>query len=200
MANNTKQHIFLLDDEPKVCEIIGETLTESGFNVSCFISPAQCLERLRSKNKCHLFITDLKMPEKDGIELLKEVKHLAPWIPVVIITGYGDLPNAVEAMKAGAADFIEKPLDKENFAKKIRSILQKNLVTHPNIGAALTRKETIILQLIIEGKSNKEIANILERSKRTIEVHRAHIMQKLSVNNIRDLFKRAALMGLIDMK
>jgi FixJ family two-component response regulator len=195
-----EQHIFFVDDEPEVCQIIGETIKELGFKVSCFISPTKCLDRLRSKKKCHLLITDLKMPEKDGIELLKDVKHLTPWIPVLIVTGYGDVHAAVKAMKAGAVDFIEKPLDKENFAKKIRSILEKNPVTHPDIGTALTQKELIILRLIIDGKSNKEIADILQRSVRTIEVHRAHIMQKMGVDNMNALFKRAALMGLIDIE
>src|SRR4030042_4203462 len=200
MVKISEQHIFFIDDEPEVCQIIGETIKELGFKVSCFVSPTECLERLRSKEKCHLLITDLKMPEKNGIEMLRDVKHLAPWIPVLIITGYGDVPNAVKAMKAGAADFIEKPLDKKNFAKKIRSILQKNPITHPNLGVALTQKELIILLLIIDGKSNKEIADILQRSVRTIEVNRSHIMQKMGVNNMNDLFKRATLMGLIDIQ
>jgi two-component system response regulator TtrR len=117
-----------------------------------------------------------------------------------MITGYGDIPTAVKAMKAGAADFIEKPLDKKNFVRKIRSILQKNVATHPDLADSLTRNEARILQLIIRGKSNKEIANILHRSERTIEVHRAHLMHKLGVDNVIDLIKRVASMGLVDLE
>ena len=199
MANIAEQHIFFLDDKPTVREVVRETLEDSNFKVNCFENPIECLAQLRSK-KCHLLITDLKMPEKDGIELLTDIQHLAPWVPVLMITGYGDIPTAVKAMKAGAVDFIEKPLDKKNFVRKINSILKKNVSTHPDLGTSLTRTETKTLQLIINGKSNKEIANLLHRSARTIEVHRAHLMHKLGVDNLVDLVKRVGSMGLVDLE
>lgn len=199
MADIAEQHIFFLDDEPAIREVVKETLEDSDFKVSCFGSPIECLARLRSQ-KCDLLITDLKMPEKDGIELLADVKHLAPWVPVLMITGYGDIPTAVKAMKAGAVDFIEKPLDKKNFMRKIRSVLKKNVSAHPDLGDSLTRNEAKILQFIVNGKSNKEIANLLHRSARTIEVHRAHIMHKLGVDNLVDLVKRVASMGLVNLE
>jgi FixJ family two-component response regulator len=108
--------------------------------------------------------------------------------------------EAVKAMKAGAADFIEKPLGKKDFVLKIRSILKKNVATLPDLGASLTRTEKKILQLVIDGMSNKEIAFILHRSARTIEVHRAHLMHKLGVDNLVDLVKRVASMGLVDLE
>src|SRR4030043_2406494 len=126
MAKTAEKHIFSLDDEPTIREVIKETLEDSNFKVSCFGSPIECLARLHSQ-KCDLLITDLKMPEKDGIELLMDVKHLAPWVPVLMITGYGDVPTAVKAMKAGAVDFIEKPLEKKSFVRKIKSILERNV-------------------------------------------------------------------------
>jgi FixJ family two-component response regulator len=199
MANPGKKHIFFLDDEPTVREVVQETLENSNFNVSCFDSPFKCLTRLRSK-KCDLLITDLKMPEKDGIELLTDVQQLAPWVPVLMITGYGDIPTAVKAMKAGAVDFIEKPLDKKNFVRKIKLILKKNVAAHPELGISLTRTEKRILQLVIDGMSNKEISNLLHRSSRTIEVHRAHIMHKLGVDNLVDLVKRVASMGMVNLE
>jgi two-component system response regulator TtrR len=199
MAKIAEQHIFFLDDEPTVREVVRETLEDSNFKVNCFESPTECLAQLRSK-KCHLLITDLKMPEKDGIELLMDVKHLAPWVPVLMITGYGDIPTAVKAMKAGAEDFIEKPLDKKNFVRKIKSILEKNVSSHPDLGDPLTKREMEVLKLVIDGKSNREIAIMLDRSIATVEVHRAHFMHKLSVHNVIDLIKRVADMGMIDLK
>ena len=199
MANIVEKHIFFLDDEPTVREVVRETLEDSNFKVSCFGNPIECLARLRSK-KCDLLITDLKMPEKDGIELLMDVQHLAPWVPVLMITGYGDIPTAVKAMKAGAVDFIEKPLEKKIFVRMIKSILKKSVSTHSDLGTSLTRAEKKILQLVIDGKSNKEIAIMLHRSSRTIEVHRAHIMHKLGVDNLVDLVKRVATMGLVDLE
>lgn len=198
MANIIDKSIFFLDDEPKIREVVRETLEDSKFKVSCFGNPIECLARLRSQ-KCDLLITDLKMPEKDGIELLVDIKHLAPWVPVLMITGYGDIPTAVKAMKAGAVDFIEKPLEKKSFVQKIKSILEKNVSTHPELGISLTRTETKILKLVLDGQSNKEIAVLLHRSSRTIEVHRAHIMHKLGVDNLVDLVKRVASMGLFDL-
>jgi len=199
MATIAEKHIFFLDDEPTVRQVVKETLENSNFTVSCFSSPIDCLTRLRSK-KCDLLITDLKMPEKDGIELLTDIQHLAPWVPVLMITGYGDIPTAVKAMQAGAVDFIEKPLDKKNLVGKIRSILKKRVTAHPNVGTSLTHTEKKILQLVVDGMSNKEIANLLHRSARTIEVHRAHIMHKLGVDNLVDLVKRVSIMGLVDLK
>jgi two-component system response regulator FixJ len=199
MTRVTKKHVFFLDDEPTIREVVKETLENSNFTVSCFGNPFECLTRLGSK-KCDLLITDLKMPQKDGIELLTDVRHLAPWVPVLMITGYGDIPTAVKAMKAGAVDFIEKPLEKKNLVQKIRSILEKNVAAHPDLGTSLTRTEKRILQLVLEGLSNKEISNLLHRSPRTIEVHRAHIMHKLGVDNLVDLVKRVASMGLVDLQ
>jgi two-component system response regulator FixJ len=199
MSDDVEKHIFFLDDEATIRDVIKETLQDSNFKVSCFGNPIECLARLRSK-KCDLLITDLKMPEKDGIELLADIQQLAPWVPVLMITGYGDIPTAVKAMKAGAVDFIEKPLEKKDFVRKIKSILKKNVSSHPDLGASLTRAEKKILQFVINGKSNKEIAVMLHRSARTIEVHRAHIMHKLGVDNLVDLVKRVATMGLIDLQ
>ena len=198
MAEVIEKHIFFLDNEQTICKEIIETLKDSNIEMSCFSNPFECLAQLRSK-KCDLLITALKIPEKDGFEILMDVQHQTPWIPVLVITRYGDVSTAVKTMKAGAVDFIEKPLEKKNFVLKIKSILKKNVYTHSNLGAPLTQQEKKILQLIFDSKSNREIAIMFHRSICTIEVHRAHIMNKLGVNNRVDLIKRAVAMGLVDL-
>ncbi|MHC4424489.1 MAG: response regulator transcription factor [Planctomycetota bacterium] len=198
MKKIADQHIFVVDDEPKVCQIICETLENAGAQVSCFVRAAECLEQLHSQ-RCDLLITDLRMPGIDGVELLKGARGLTPWLPVLIITGYGDVRTAVKAMKAGAVDFIEKPLVKNDFVQKVKSILQRSASADAFLGKSLTRTEKRVLRLVVDGKSNTEIANLLHRSKRTIEVHRAHLMEKLGVDNIVDLVKRVAVMKLIDL-
>ena len=198
MTNNAKQHIFFVDDEPKVREVVSETIEQLGVKVSCFASAADCLEQLGSQ-RCDLLITDVKMPEMDGIELLAKAKRLAPWMPILVITGYGDIPTAVTAIKAGAVDFIEKPLDKKSFLWKVKSILQQSTFDDSYTGKPLTESEMKVLKLIIDGKSNKEIAYLLHRSVRTIEVHRGHLMRKLDVDNIVDLVKRVVMMGLVEL-
>jgi len=165
--------------------------------VSSFASAADCLQQL-NPIMCDLLIADVKMPGMDGIELLTKIKRIAPWLPVLLITGYGDIPMAVRAVKGGAVDFIEKPLDKESFLNKVKSILHRSPLTDPYIiRKPLTRTETVILKLISRGNTNKEIAILLNRSIRTIEVHRCHIFRKFGVDNLADLLKRAAVMGLI---
>ena len=199
MVQSAKQMIFFLDDESKIREVVKETLQESGLKVHCFESPAECLAQLRSA-KCDLLITDLRMPEKDGIEMLTEVKQLAPWVPVLVITGYGDIPTAVRAIKGGALDFMEKPLVKETFLRKVKLILQQSVLGDARLGEPLTRAEATVLKHIIEGKSNREIGIVLNRSVRTIEVHRAHLMRKLGADNVIDLIKLGAAMGLVNIE
>ncbi len=198
MTSYVDRHIFFVDDEPKVREVIGETLEQLGSKVSCFASAKDCLEQLELQ-KCDLLITDIKMPGISGIELLTEAKSIAPWLPVLVVTGYGDIPMAVTAVKAGAVDFIEKPLETETFLRKVKSLMKRNPILDFMKDKPLTKSEVRILKLVIEGKSSKEISNILHRSVRTIEVHRARIMHKLGVDNLVDLVKRAAVMGLIDL-
>ena len=189
-----KRHVFFLDDESKVREVVKETLEEAGIEVTCLAGANECLARLGAQ-RCDLLITDLRMPEKSGLELLADVKRLAPWIPVLMITGYGDIPTAVKAMKGGAVDFIEKPLGKRSFLQKVRSILQERMLANASPCGPLTKTETRVLRLIIDGKTNRDIADLIHRSVRTVEVHRAHIMHKFGVSDVVELVKLCAAMG-----
>ena len=198
MTNITKQHVFFVDDESKVCKIVGRTLEQVGLKVSCFTSAAKCLKQLRCRT-CDLLITDVKMPEMDGIELLTEARRIIPWLQVLVITGYGDIPMSVRALKAGALDFIEKPLDRQSFLSVVESPLKRNAWADPLLGKLLTRTERIVLRFLLDGKSNKEIAYLRNRSIRTIEDQRSCIFRKFGVDNLVDLTKRAAGMGLIEL-
>jgi two-component system response regulator FixJ len=196
MTNISKLHIFFVDDEPKVRELVGGTLEQAGFKASCFASAADCLEQLRA-DKCDLLITDVKLPGMSGIELLTEAKRLAPSLPVLVVTGYGDIPMAVRVMKAGAADFIEKPLERQVLLSAVEFALKQIAPTDPLLRKGLTRAEMRVLYMILDGKTNKETANLLHRSVSTVEVHRKHIMRKLGVDNIVDLVKQATALGLV---
>lgn len=198
MSDFAQQHVFVVDDEVKVLEAVGETLAGLGVEVTCFVSPIKCLENMR-RERCDLLVTDLKMSEMDGIELLANAKRRTPWVPVLVVTGYGDVPSAVRAMKAGAVDFIEKPLDKRSLLRIVKSILAESDVVKTSVGKPLTAVQAKVLGLVIDGKSNRQIADLLKRSVRTIEVHRAHVMDKLGVGSVIDLVKRAASLGLVDL-
>lgn len=197
-SSELEQNVFIVDNEQKVCDAIFQTLKGPGINVTCFNNATDCLEQLR-KSKCDLLITDLKMPHMDGLELLTKAKSFAPWLPVLVITGYGDIPIAVKTVKAGAVDFIEKPLIKKDFLRQVNNLLEENKKRNAHLGTPLTKGESRVLQLIVNGKTNKQIADILHRSVRTIEVHRSRIMDKLGAENLIDLLKRAASMGLFDL-
>jgi len=176
---------------------VSTTLKQTGYKVSCFSSAANCVEQL-SKQDCDLLITDLKMPYMDGLTLLEETRRVAPWVSTMVVTGYGDIPTAVEAIKLGAVDFVEKPLNKEVFLRKVRSALnQDNFVNSP-AGKALTKTEKKVLKLVLEGKGNKDIVYRLKLAERTVKLHRSNIMRKLGVDNLVDLVKQAAKMGLLE--
>lgn len=198
MVKNAKQHVFLVDNDPDVRKVVGRTLEQAGFKTSCFSRASDCLQQLRSR-PCDLLITDVKLPEMDGIELLAKVKCLVPSLPVLVVTGYGDVPMAVAAFKAGASDFIEKPLNRKSFLSAVELTLKGENRTHPLENTLLTKTEMGILRLILDGKSNKEIAHLLHRSVRTIEVHRSHIMRKLGVDNVVHLVEKSIAIKLIEL-
>ncbi|MHC4291681.1 MAG: response regulator transcription factor [Planctomycetota bacterium] len=190
-------HVFVVDDDVAILESICLYLKTVEYECSCFENVDDCLGQLSQRN-CDLLITDFKMPVKTGLELLIETKRIVPWVPILVMTGYADIPLSVKAMKAGADDFVEKPLEWTLFLSQIRSLLEKHDFENILKGKSLTETEKIVLQMILQDKTSNEIARALDRSVRTIEVHRNHIMHKLDVHSIVNLVKRAVEMGLND--
>ena len=198
MAKKYKANIFVVDDDSCICDLVALTLEGMGYKCSCFEDADSCLERL-AVDKCDVLLTDVRMPEKGGIELLVEVKRSLPWLPVLMITSYADIPMSVEAVKAGAFNFIEKPLDGQMLLDAVETALRESDLTNILKGKLLTKTEAVILNLILQGRSNRGIAHILHRSVRTIEDHRNHIMRKLDVDNVVDLVKRATTLGMVKL-
>jgi two-component system response regulator FixJ len=188
--------VVFVDDEPKVCDVVRKTLERAGVNVQCFSGADDCLAHLAEK-RCDLLVTDVKMPGKDGLELLREARRQLPWLPVVVVTGYGDVPTAVRALRSGAVDFLEKPLDREVLLGVVQTQLERNAPQSTLFDLALTKTEMKVLRLILDGRNNRHIAVALHRSPRTVEVHRSNLMRKLGVSNIVELLRRAADAGLL---
>lgn len=144
-----------------------------------------------AKDACVL--VDIRMPEMDGLQLQREIRRTMPEMPVIIMTGHGDVPMAVQAMKDGALEFLEKPFDKDmlfgalELAFARSSPVSGNLKPEPR--RALTRRENEIFDLLVEGHQNKVVAHKLGISTRTVEVHRGHIMDKLGARNLADLVR-----------
>jgi two-component system response regulator FixJ len=195
MKKNAGQTIFLVDDESSIRRAVTRTLRELNVHVESFDSGQECLKFI-PKRQCHLLITDIKMPGMDGMELLKRAKAVAPWLPVLMVTGFGDVPLAVKALKMGASDFVEKPLERDSFLVSVRKLLRKSKHLDELLGQTLTHAERRIIQFIVTGQSSKEIATQLFRSVRTVELHRQHIMRKMGVKNVVELVQRINAMGI----
>jgi two-component system response regulator FixJ len=197
-AHTKEASIFFVDDEADMRKIV-RIMLEEKFNcyVKCFDNGYTCLEALKNpQRECHLLISDVNMPDMDGLALLKEAKRLRPWLSVLLITSFGTVPMAVNALKSGAIDFIEKPLDTEVVFPVVTSALDRSLKADEMAGKPLTGSEREILKLMVEGKSNSEIAAFLHRSVRTIERHRYSLMRKLNVSNQTELAKVAVVLRL----
>jgi len=197
MSFTREKNIFIVDGEQQLFQSVSKALGDLGVEVTYFVSPGRCLEHLRAQ-RCDLLIIQFEIPGINGVELLKQVKHLTPWLPVLILTRHPDIPTAVNAIKAGAEDVIQEPFERNDFLLKIKSILDDGVLNDGHLGRPLTHAEIRVLKLVIAGKTNKEIANILNRSIRTVEVHREHIMRKLGVDNLVDLVKRVVAMNLVE--
>ncbi len=198
MDGHMGKHVYVVDDEPTVRTAVRKTLERADLTVRCFESADACLAGLDG-GTCDLLITDVRMPGKDGIELLTEVRRLQPWLPMLVVTGFGDVPMAVKALKAGAADFIEKPLDRDTFLEAVQRLLANSTGPRGMLDRSLTRMELKVLNGILEGRNNREIADVLHRSARTVEVHRRHLMRKLRANNVVELLRQAARLRLFDL-
>ncbi|HEX41028.1 MAG TPA: response regulator transcription factor [Phycisphaerales bacterium] len=188
--------VFFVDDHEDVRESVQRTLEDLDVEVACFDSADECVKALQSR-RCDLLITDLRMPHMDGLELLRQAKAVCPLLPAIMVTGYGDVKVAVEAMRLGVVEFIEKPLSRRSLQSAVRSVLSH--VSRNGHGApvhALTDLERETLLMILQGRSNREIADIRRRSRRTVEDERRRIMQKLGAENLIDLVRIASAMGL----
>jgi two-component system response regulator FixJ len=190
--------IFIVDDEMDMGRIARVILEEKFCcYVKFFDNGIACVEALKNPHReCHLLITDVKMPHMDGIALLQEAKQLRPWLSVLILSAHGNVPLAVKALKLGAIDFIEKPIDPNVLFPLVTSALQRSIRADKIAGRPLTHSEREILRLIAEGKSNSEMAAYLHRSIRTIERHRHSLMRKLNVSSPAELTKAAIALGL----
>lgn len=190
--------IYIVDDNSDVCKAISNILNQSGYQTRYFTDPKQCLKELNFQS-CDLLLADCIMPEMSGIEFMEQAKQAFPWIPVVIITAYSNVPTAVLAMKSGAANFLEKPFDKEALLSIIDEVFKKSY-NNNSLRISLTRMEKKVLELILDGNNNENCAKLLNRSRRTIETHRANLMKKFDVNNVVDLIKKSSLIKENDTK
>lgn len=187
--------VVFVDDDLSLCKTVSRSLENRGFGARYFTNGSDCLKDL-SSNQCDLLITDVRMPGVDGVALLRQVKNKYPWLPVLVVTGYGDVPLTRKTFKLGAADLIEKPLTIENLIPAVESALAPSNQCQGLSGNSLTAAESRVLTLMLKGLNNREIADVLYRSVRTVEVHSGRIYKKFGVPNRIELVRRLTEMRL----
>jgi two-component system response regulator FixJ len=191
--------VHIVDDEEAVRKSLAFLLTMSGFTVRVHESATGFLAAAPTiRNGC--LITDLRMPDMSGVELLRSLKTADLQIPSIVITGHGDVPMAVEAMKAGALDFIEKPFEEELLIEAVKRAAAQLSNTPDHLDDVstirarleeLTDRERQVLSGVVAGLANKTIAYDLNISPRTVEVHRANVMAKMKAKSLPELVRMA---------
>ena len=199
MKTANKGTVYVVDDDEAVRDSLQWLLEGNDYRVRCFDSAESFLTRFDPREVACL-IVDVRMPGMNGLELQDELLSRGCTMPLVFITGHGDVPMAVDTMKKGAIDFIEKPFNEVVLRDLVDRMLQKARLTadqqqaEASRGALLgrlTARESQVLERIVAGRLNKQIADDLNISIKTVEAHRANIMEKLSVSTVADLLKIA---------
>lgn len=201
----TKGHVYVIDDDEAMRDSLNFLLDSSGFGVTLFDDAQAFLEVLPGL-AFGCVVSDVRMPGIDGIELLKRMKAQQSPFPILIMTGHGDVPLAVEAMKLGAVDFLEKPFEDDRLTTMIETAIRqaepaaKNEAISQDIAArvaSLSPRERQVMEGLIAGLSNKLIAREYDISPRTIEVYRANVMTKMQANSLSELVRLAMRAGML---
>ena len=194
---NIKQTVFIVDDDDAVRDSIRELVDSVGLQAETYSNAADFLNNYDS-NRSGCLVLDVRMAMMSGLELQKKLNDLNSILPIIFISGHGDIPMAVDAIKAGAFDFIQKPYREQGLLEIINSALLKDaeahdkLLNNENIEerlASLTPREREVADLLVKGNNTKQVARILDISPRTVEIHRQKILKKLAVRSVVELQK-----------
>jgi FixJ family two-component response regulator len=196
--------VYVVDDDPDVRTAIGRLLEADGLEVATFASAQQFLDGYdRDAPGC--LVLDLALPGLNGLELQRVLEEQASVLPIVFLTGRGDIAASVQAMKHGAADFLTKPVDDTRLIAAVREALARDRARRPaqqereriaKCLALLTERERQVLEAIVAGRLNKQIAAELGTSEKTVKFHRGNLMRKMGVRVVADLVKLAGRAGI----
>ncbi len=203
--NNPNSTIFIVDDDPSVGKGLGRLLRSTGYHVETFSSAQEFLEAAPSCKGPACLVLDVKMPGINGLDLQDQLNKKGYVLPIVFITGHGDIPMSVKAMKTGAIDFLIKPFDEGDLLKAVQEALKKDIANRRAMDErqsilqrikSLTPREQEILTYIITGMLNKQIAYALDISEKTVKVHRGRVMEKLGIDSVAELVRLADKAGI----
>jgi two-component system, LuxR family, response regulator FixJ len=198
--------VHVIDDDEASRESLEFLLRTAGIEVKTYASAAVFLDLAAGMNP-GCIITDVRMPGMSGIDLLRRLRELKIDVPVIVITGHGDVPLAVEAMKIGAVDFLEKPFDDEVLLASVRGALSRQVEDMKRHGerseidarlATLSNRERDVLTGLVAGRANKQIAYDLGISPRTVEIYRANLMTKMQAASLSELVRMALIAGMLE--
>lgn len=196
--------VYVVDDDPDVLKALGRLLESIGMDVAAFTSPQQFLASYDGTTPGCL-VLDLALPGLSGLDVQQALEERACALPIVFLTGRGDIAASVQAMKHGAADFLTKPIDDAVLIAAIRAALARDQALRParvereriaKCIATLTERERQVLDLIVAGRLNKQIAAELGTVEKTIKYHRGNLMRKMGVRVVADLVKLAERAGI----
>jgi FixJ family two-component response regulator len=196
--------VFMVDDDPAVLKSLSRLLHASQFNVVTFGSPQEFLER-HDPHTPGCLVLDVAMPGLNGLELQEALTVKGSAIPIIFLTGHGDIPMSVQAMKGGALDFLTKPVHDEDLLKAVEAALEKDRIERQSRAelddirkrlATLTPREREVLTHVVSGQLNKQIANDLGTVEKTIKVHRARVMEKMKVGSVAELVRLTERAGI----
>jgi len=204
MADNNPT-VFVIDDDPSIRESLSLLLASAGFGVQTFASANEFLKSDKVKEGPSCLVLDVKMKGLSGLDLQGELTNRGYAIPIIFITGHGDIAMSVQAMKKGAVEFLTKPFDDDELLNAVKEALLKDSQAHAGLKEqqqimqkldSLTTREHEILTYLITGMLNKQIAYELKISERTVKAHRKQVFDKMSVNSIAELVRMTEKVGL----
>jgi len=190
--NEVKPTVFVVDDDSAVGDAIRMLLRSVGLPAEVFLSGNAFLEAF-DPGRAGCLVLDVRMPGMSGLDLQKRLQEMGSRIPIIFVTAHGDVPMAVTAVKAGAVDFIQKPFRDQELLDKIQEAMEADGLSRAEdaeLGEirtrleSLTQRESEVMELVVAGKPNKNIARALGISQRTVEIHRARVMEKMEVRSV----------------
>lgn len=196
-------NVYIIDDDYAVRESLSMLLKSEDFNVGAFENPLAFLSKV-AELEDGIIILDLFMPEMSGMQVMEELNRLKVTMPIICITGHGDIPTAVKALKMGAYEFLEKPFDSTMLIDMVKACISDRLTSQQfnsfisnaeEVIASLTPREHEVLKGMVDGLRNKQIAYNMDISIRTVELHRVHVMEKLNAKSLSDVLKIAIASG-----